>query len=232
MDHIFEHYKRTGYLHHAHVIAGVHSEIVPILLGAINRHMGIDTQGNPDVAVFEYQNFGIDESRDLSIRQSRTSFRGTKKIFIVSSARGFTHEAQNALLKTFEEPTEGSHFFIILPRLDTILPTLKSRVVFVEAGSIRLQEENSIALAEKFLNSSLEERFAMVKKLAEVKKDETIDREKIRQILDHIERILYTRMAGKPSGEIFREIYQAKTYLTDRGSSPKMLLDHLAIVIR
>ena len=80
------------------------------------------------------------------------------------------------------------------------------------------------------------------------KKGEQVDREKIRRILDHSERILYTRMAGPPlgsstpkllgnetskwTGDIFREVYQAKTYLADRGSSPKMLLEHLAMALR
>ncbi len=236
MDFIFEHYKRTGYLHHAHIIEGVYDEVVPMLLSAIERHMGIVMKGNPDLTVSEYQSFGIAESRELSLRQSRAGFGDStkgnplQKIFIIS-AKSFTREAQNALLKTFEEPTSGTHFFIIIPRLDTILSTLKSRVVLIDGRATSVKEDATKALAEKFLDSTIEQRFAMIKKLTEVKKGETVDREKIRRILDHIERILYTRMAGKPSGDIFREIYQTKTYLADRGSSPKILLEHLAIVV-
>ncbi len=236
MDNIFEHYKRTGYLHHAHIIEGELASVVPVLLSAVERHMGIVVKGNPDLSVIEYQSFGIDESRELSSRQSRAGFgdsgKGTpsKKIFIIS-AQSFTREAQNALLKTFEEPTEGTHFFIIIPRLDAILPTLKSRVILVEGSQTFLKEDETRILAGKFLDSTLEQRFAMIKKLTEVKKGEIVNREKIRNILDHIERILYMRIAGLSAGDIFREIYQSKTYLADRGSSPKMLLEHLAIVI-
>ena len=235
MDQLFEHYKKTGYLHHAHIIEGVHAEVVPVLLSAIERHMGIVAKGNPDLTVLEYQSFGIDESRELSSRQSRAPFADlgksttSKKIFI-ASAQSFTREAQNALLKTFEEPTEGTYFFIVIPSLYTILPTLKSRVVSVGHRMSDKKDETNV-LAEKFLDRTLEQRFAMIKKLTEVKNGESVDREKIRRILDHIERILYTRMAGLPSGDIFREIYQTKTYLADRGSSPKMLLDHIGIVI-
>ncbi len=246
MDSIFEHYKRTGYLHHAHIIEGVHVEVVPVLLSAIERHMGIVVKGNSDLTVEEYQSLGIDESRCLSVRQSRAGF-GTgdnaRKIFVIS-AQSFTREAQNALLKIFEEPTAGTHFFIIIPRLDIILPTLKSRVIMVEGSQTSLNTsiniaDDALALAEKFLDSTLEQRFEMIKKLTEVKKWEQVDREKIRRILDHIERILYTRIAGVPlrsstpkwSGDIFREIFQTKTYLADRGSSAKMLLENLAISI-
>ncbi len=276
MDSIFEHYNRTGYLHHAHIIEGVHAEVVPMLLHAIERHMEIVVKGNPDLTVLKYQSLGINEARELSSRQSRASFSESAKRpdplnpairggspakdspslkFFIISTQSFTQEAQSALLKTFEEPTDGTHFFIIVPQLDTILPTLKSRVVFVRCPTSDKNDETSV-IAEKLLNSTLEQRFAMIKKLtvaskgltrhdsalvasirltrhdsAESKKGESVDREKIRRILDHIERILYTQMAGKLDNDIFREIFQTKTYLNDRGSSAKMLLDHISLMM-
>ncbi len=239
MDSLFEHYKKTGYLHHAHIIEGAHTEVVPELLLSIERHMGIVSKGNPDLTVEVYQSFGIGESRGLSVRQSRSSFGDSpRKIFVIGT-ESFTREAQNALLKTFEEPTAGTHFFIIVPQLNSILPTLRSRVIMVESKCAPAKDDIKI-FAEKFLDSTLEQRFAMAKKIAEAKKGEQVDREKIRRMLDHIERILYTRMAGTQlggstskleGGNIFREIFQTKTYLTDRGSSAKMLLEHLAITI-
>ncbi len=229
MDSIFEHYKRTGYLHHAHIIEGVALELVPTLLTSIEKYMGIVAQSNPDIMVIEYSSFGVNEARSLRESQMQCSFSGGRRIFVVG-AESFTREAQNALLKTFEEPTSGTHFFIIVPHLDIILPTLKSRVVMIESNSPPVKDDTKI-FAEKFLDSTLEQRFVMAKKLTEVKKGEQVDREKIRRILDHVERILYTRTAGNPDNGIFREIFQAKTYLADRGSSAKMLLDHLAITI-
>ncbi|MEK7460397.1 MAG: hypothetical protein AAB628_02515 [Patescibacteria group bacterium] len=236
MDNIFEHYRKTGYLHHAHVIEGEREVLIKVLSGLLAKHMGITAKGNPDVTVEHYESFGIYEARKLSARQSRHGFGEiskdgsvAKKIFIVST-NSFTREAQNALLKTFEEPTEGTHFFIIVPHHDVILKTLRSRVVMVKPEATQFHDETK-DIAVKFLDSTLEERFTLIKKLTETKKGETVDREKIRRILDHVERILYTRTAGKSAGEIFREIYQTKTYLADRGSSPKMLLDNIAIAL-
>lgn len=232
MDLIFEHYKKTEYLHHAHLIEGDAVTLVPVLLDALYRHMGIVGQGNPDLSVITYDSFGIDEARSLTEMQSRAGFgaeENARKIFIVS-APSFTREAQNALLKTFEEPTAGTHFFIILPHLNTILPTLKSRVVLVTPKEQSFRDDTN-TLAEKFLSASLEERFAIAKKLTDKKTGEVVDREKIRSFFDHLERILYTRLAGKLDNGVFREIFQAKTYLADRGSSPKMLIEHLAITI-
>ena len=226
-----EHYKKTGYLHHAHVIEGVHDVVLPALVLALARHLGIETKGNPDLTIEYHESFGVDEARALKDMQTRAAFDGERKIFIIG-AKSFTHEAQNALLKTFEEPTAGTHFFIILPRAEILLPTLLSRVLVVSGTGA--PEDESKALAEKFLDASLEDRFAMIKKMAEKKAGETVDRELFRRMFDHIERILYTRTAGKQddaTGSIFREIFQAKTYLATRGASPKMLLEHIAMMI-
>ncbi|MEK7148567.1 MAG: hypothetical protein AAB770_01485 [Patescibacteria group bacterium] len=231
MDHIFEHYKKTGYLHHAHIIEGAYADIVPKLLFSISKNLGIETKGNPDLSVKLYESLGIDEARELKDAQTRAAFGGGRKIFI-SGAESFTHEAQNALLKTFEEPTEGTHFFIIIPRAEMLLPTLLSRVLVVSGKSV--PEDDAKKLAEKFIDSSLEDRFVIAKKMADKKDRETADRELFRRMLDHIERILYTRTVGNKddtTSNIFREIFHAKTYLANRGSSPKMLLEHIAIVL-
>lgn len=231
MDSLFEHYKKTGYLHHAHVIEGVHDIIAPLLVSAIERNLNIKTKSNPDITIRFYKSFGVDDSRVLKVSQTRAGFGGARKIFIIGT-ESFTHEAQNALLKTFEEPTEGTHFFIIIPRTEILLPTLLSRVLVVQ-GVVALVDETK-ALAEIFFDANLEARFAIAKKMADKKPGETVDRELFRRMLDHIERILYSRMAGvhtEAIGSIFYEIFQAKTYLANPGSSPKMLLEHIAIIL-
>lgn len=227
----FEHYKKTGYLHHAHVILGLHDAVAPILVSEIEKHLNIKAKGNPDVTVKFYSSLGVDEAKELRDAEKLAGFGGAKKIFIIGT-ESFTHQAQNALLKTFEEPTTGTHFFIILPRAEMLLPTLRSRVLVV-SGNIA-NTDDSKESAEKFLNANLDRRLAIAKKMAEKKAGENVDRELFRRMLDHIERILYTRTAGKrddATANIFREIFQAKTYLANPGSSPKMLLEHIAIVL-
>ncbi len=227
----FEHYKKTGYLHHAHIIEGASEVVAPLLVSALELHLNIETKGNPDLTVRFYDSLGVDEARELRNAEKLAPFNGVRKIFIIG-AESFTHQAQNALLKTFEEPTVGTHFFIILPRKEMLLPTLLSRVLVVSGTSV--PEDESKALAEKFLDADIEGRFALAKKMAEKKAGEVVDRELFRRMLDHVERILYTRTAGKrddATANIFHEIFQAKTYLANPGSSPKMLLENIAIVL-
>ena len=233
MDRIFEHFKETGYLHHAHIIEGDAEELLPLLLAALERNMGIVAEGNPDVSILNYPLFGVEESRLLNEMQSHSAFGKdalSRKIFMVGT-KSLTREAQNALLKTFEEPTAGTHFFVVVPNVDTILPTLLSRMIFVDGTKSGKKSDDTKKIAEDFLRSSLKDRFAMAKKLTETKKGEPADRDKIRRILDQMERILYERTKGKPSNHFFRELYQVKTYLSDRGSSPKILLDHLVLAL-
>ncbi len=227
MDTIFEHYKKTGYLHHVYVIEGVHDEVVGTLASAIEHHLGIRATGNPDFAVLRYEAFSIDDARVLKGAQTREAFGGVYKIFIIS-ALSFPPETQNALLKTFEEPTEGTHFFIILPRAEILLPTLRSRVQVVSGTDAAVSQE-AYEFAKKFFSATLENRFAMIKKLVEKK-----DRELFRVILDHVERILREQTKGKDDESFIRtfdELYKTKEYLASRGSSPKMLLEHIAMVI-
>lgn len=248
MDTLFEHYKKTGYLHHAHIIQGAYEDILPVLTRLLEQHMGIRAHGNPDVTLQSFRVFGIDESRNLSEMQTRAGFSSVptksgallgdkaplfveRKIFIVG-VESMTREAQTALLKTFEEPTAGTHFFFVVPQANTLLKTLLSRVVFFDARNGAEKKDDTMVTAEKFLQGMRGERFALIKKITETKKDVPVDREMIRAFLDHLERILYTRLAGeKGTTAIFHEIYQVKNYLADRGSSPKMLLEHLAIVV-
>lgn len=232
MDQIFEHYNKTGYLHHAYVIEGTHESVVPLLVSAIERNLDIVARGNPDFMVTRHDSFSITDARALKNVQTRASWSGARKIYVIS-ALSFPHEAQNALLKTFEEPTEGTHFFIILPRAEILLPTLLSRVLVVEDKKAVANSDASL-FVDKFLAATLENRFVMIKKLAEKKDRDTVDRELFRRVLDQMEQALYTRSKVKgeePSLNIFSEIHKAKSYLATRGSSPKMLLEHIAMVV-
>lgn len=227
MDQIFEHYKKTGYLHHAYVIEGLHEEVVPRLVKSIEQHLAISSRANPDFSITRHESFSIDEARALKEVERRAAWGGDKKIFIIGTLL-FPFEAQNALLKTFEEPTSGTHFFIILPRAEILLPTLRSRVLVVDKKGTDTNDE-AREIAQNFLDANLENRFSIIKKLVERK-----DRDLFRRLLDHIEQMLNTRTQGRRSGEvgsIFSEIFQAKIYLATRGSSPKMILEHIAMVV-
>lgn len=57
----------------------------------------------------------------------RTALMGHGKAFIIDEAELLAREAQNAMLKTLEEPPSQTWFFLITSQPDRLLPTIHSR---------------------------------------------------------------------------------------------------------
>jgi len=134
-------------------------------LQALLSTQGIASIGNPDVRFVEVDVFTVDDARKLS-GESQVKAFGKKKIFVVSASR-FTPEAQNALLKTFEEPTPDTHFFVIARDENMFLPTLLSRM-----QTVRLEgEKNEEVDAKNFLKMTLAKRILFARKFADEKEE-------------------------------------------------------------
>lgn len=207
-------------LHHAYCLIGPAQEIFSSLKFFLERDLQIQVVGNPDFWHADFGSFGVEESRGLINRQMLKSAGGGKKIIIVKTP-SITWEAQNALLKVFEEPTVGTHFFLVLPSAERLLPTFKSRVVIVPfAGSTA---HNSLTEAKKFLSVSLAQKFEISKKIAESK-----DARLAIDFLDLVERELAHESVVKNQKSL-SIVLQAKSYLNDRSPAIKMLLDWVAM---
>ncbi len=128
MKFLIDSYKKTGELHHAYVLEGDKENIRTQLFSFIEDQIQQSVRGNPDVWHSQFETLTVDDARALRDTQSNKAITTGKKIFIIET-RLMTIEAQNALLKVFEEPTPNTHFFIITPTAEVFLPTLKSRVV-------------------------------------------------------------------------------------------------------
>ncbi|HOB73002.1 MAG TPA: DNA polymerase III subunit delta' C-terminal domain-containing protein [Phycisphaerae bacterium] len=71
---------------------------------------------------------GVDVVRHFLIAQAgHHPSRGRAKVFIVREAERMNDEAQNALLKTLEEPPPDTFIILLAPSLDRMLPTTRSR---------------------------------------------------------------------------------------------------------
>jgi len=66
----------------------------------------------------------------------RTATRGHGKVFVIDEAELLEAEAQNALLKTLEEPPAGTYLLLLTTRLDRLLPTIRSRCQQVAFGPL------------------------------------------------------------------------------------------------
>jgi DNA polymerase-3 subunit delta' len=61
-------------------------------------------------------------------------FEGTRRIYIIDPADELTIEAQDALLKTLEEPPSAAMLILITAYPDTLLPTIQSRCRRLRCG--------------------------------------------------------------------------------------------------
>src|SRR5579864_4048086 len=111
MQPLIDLYKNSESLHHAYFfVTHKVKETISELKDFLEEHLGIKTQGNPDFQHLEFRTLTIDEARRVAEAQERKDFSARRKIFIIETDF-ITEEAQNALLKVFEEPTAGTHFF-------------------------------------------------------------------------------------------------------------------------
>ena len=69
----------------------------------------------------------IDQIRRVCASLALRPARGTRKVGIVDQAERLTAEAQNALLKTLEEPRGSATLVLVTSNLDALLPTIRSR---------------------------------------------------------------------------------------------------------
>lgn len=71
--------------------------------------------------------FGVDEVRGVIEEVNKKPYEGNKKVIIIYEGNKLTVQAQNALLKTIEEPPTGVFIILLCESLELILDTIKSR---------------------------------------------------------------------------------------------------------
>jgi DNA polymerase III delta prime subunit len=205
-------------LHHAYFIVGEKSAVLAEVEKFLSEAFSIVRQGHPDVHYAEHESFGIEEGRAIQEMQSLRPVLGDRKIFIIHTG-SITSEAQNSLLKVFEEPTPGTHFFVISSSARILLPTLRSRMVVIvhsSAGKTDLRGE-----ARKFIPMSAKARLEFVAPYIEEK-----DKAKAEDFLQAVVGELYA--VGK-LGPV-RQIIPLIGYLKDRSPSLKLILERIALL--
>lgn len=69
----------------------------------------------------------IEQVREIQRRIPYRSYQGGRKICLIRQAEAMTAEAANCILKTLEEPPEGTVFILLSARSQVLLPTILSR---------------------------------------------------------------------------------------------------------
>jgi hypothetical protein len=85
--------------------------------------------------------------RHLLREMARLPVEGPHRVAIVEGAHRLNEDAQNALLKTLEEPPAGATLILCADELERLLPTVRSRVAVLRLGPVGVRVMEGI-LAE------------------------------------------------------------------------------------
>jgi DNA polymerase-3 subunit delta' len=89
----------------------------------------------------------VDQVREAIDRAAYRPFEGRRRVVIVDDADAMVAEAQNALLKTLEEPPAGSMFVLVTSRPDMLLPTVRSRCQRLRFGRLAPGDVAAVLIA-------------------------------------------------------------------------------------
>lgn len=111
---------------------------------------------HPDFSLIESTDGSIpvDAIRDLRDRLAMSSFGDGWKLILIDGADSMNTAAQNALLKTLEEPRGKTLMILIAHDITQLLPTILSRVVHVRFTALP-QETICKALKEKGMDPEI-----------------------------------------------------------------------------
>ena len=220
---------KTRLVGNTHLVSGGPENVTDVL--SFLREEGIETEGNPDLYVRAYKQFGIDEARELRERASLRAL-GKRRIFVIA-VPDLNRESQNALLKTLEEPPGNTLFFFILPSPESLLPTLRSRVQILRMSDIHNMDVGHPYIdTEIFLTAPSQERLDMLKPLLEKGEGDPSglgagkrDLGAILAFLSSLEK----KLDKNPEG--LRAIYRTRKYVTDKGALVRPLLEQVALLV-
>lgn len=129
--------------------------------------------------------FGVDDVRNIINEVGKKPYEGDKKVLILYKCDKLTTQAQNALLKTIEEPPKGVYLILLSDSLETILDTIKSRCQIYKLTPLT-KEEILIYIKDKYTNLTSEDEKAALAYSAGIpgKVDRFIDDKKLKILRD------------------------------------------------
>lgn len=216
--------------HHAFLVAGDFVVTWPVMKKIIEAELlaGREFFTCPDAWLVEESSAGIELARKLKNFSNYRSIEIPAKI-LVTKVNFMTVEAQNALLKTLEEPIGESQIFILASSREIFLPTVLSRL-----AEIRLPEgpAGEQTLAKKFLSATPAGRFQILEKQFSGERHE--DKEVILKLLSDLENI-FTKMPPAEKAQAIQngwdQLPQIRQMLFVDHGSPKQVGELLASVL-
>jgi hypothetical protein len=178
---------------------------------------------HPDLILVKGENsIGIQQVKELIRHISRKPYQAKKSVAIIHPGQLMTTEAQNALLKTLEEPPDFASLFITTTNIQLLLPTIRSRCQIMTSTDANVIAETPGDLVE-LINQPTNIRLATI--------DKWLGRGKVKgnEVAKWIDAWILTYRATDP--KLLDQLLQAKQMLK-ANVTPQHVLDCLMISYR
>lgn len=191
----------------------------------IIQNSNLKPQNSADTLIIESENsIGIDEVRQIvSFLAKKPIQENHNRVYIVN-AHLLTIPAQNALLKTLEEPPGDSLIYLITPSPDQLLPTVLSRVEIKPDQNFKEIDGQNLQKIQELLKDldgkNIGQKLAIVDKL-------NFTREQALEFLDKLEYFIHQNLNTKIN---YSAIVQARKYLK-ANVNVKLVLDQLVLSV-
>lgn len=145
----------------------------------------------------------VDAVREIKTQALIFPNEGTKSVFIISEAQYMNPQAQNALLKIFEEPSPHICFILTCSSKSSLLDTVISRATSYTLGeglasSEKGEDDKAVIIAAELISSLVgESEFDFLKKTASFIKDKKLFREVIERMISFSRDALILQSGGK-----------------------------------
>lgn len=131
----------------ARVARGVHPDLVVVLPEAEAIARGV--LAREDLARAPSRELKIEQVRQLEAALALPPLEGPRRVVLILEADALNVPAQNAFLKTLEEPPAGNVIVLVAAGADRLLPTIRSRCVRVPFGPLPAAAVVERVVAEK-----------------------------------------------------------------------------------
>ncbi len=149
-------------LSHAHLLVGEDGIGKSILAKNIGFSILGKNENKQYVDLVEWRaeknksTIGVSSIRTLIEEINKKPYEGNKKVIIIYDAHKMTMQAQNAFLKTIEEPPQNVTILLLCENLEVILDTIKSRCQIHKLKNLNADEMKEF-LKINYNNLSLDE---------------------------------------------------------------------------
>lgn len=182
------------------------------------------SKSHPDLLYFSrIDKLGIAEARKIKEHFSLKPYSAEGRAVVLEDAANLTIEAQNALLKTLEEPPADAILLLGASSEAKFLPTILSRCEVIRITSHQSPVNNTKILdIEKLLSAGMEERFEYVEKLK--------DREEfLKHLIDYFHQQLISH-PNKAKTDFLKELLQAEEWAA-HNVNIRAILEYLMLVM-